>query len=157
MYKGEADWTLIGEVKNNPRMHIPIFGNGDIDTPFKAKTLLDTYGVDGLMIGRASIGNPWIFREIKHYLNTGLLLSLPTIEERVEICQQHLLLSIEWKGERLGILEMRRHYSNYFRGLPGIKPYRNKLVTCDSLEVIFQTLSEICDQYAFEEDARVAI
>ncbi|MCB0552047.1 MAG: tRNA dihydrouridine synthase DusB, partial [Phaeodactylibacter sp.] len=129
MYKGEADWTLIGKIKENPRIHIPIFGNGDIDSPQKALEYRERYGVDGIMIGRASIGYPWIFREIKHYLETGELLPPPTIQERVSAAKEHLRRSIEWKGEKMGVLEMRRHYTNYFRGLPGIKEYRSRLVT----------------------------
>ena len=129
MYKGEADWSLIGKIKENPRVHIPIFGNGDIDSPQKAELYRERYGVDGIMIGRASIGNPWIFREIKHYFATGEILAPPTVAERVAAAKQHLKHSIEWKGVKLGVLEMRRHYTNYFRGFPHIKPYRSKLVT----------------------------
>ncbi|GIV34265.1 MAG: tRNA-dihydrouridine synthase [Chitinophagales bacterium] len=134
MYKGEADWTLIAEVKKNPRMHIPVFGNGDIDSPQKAKLYKERYGVDGIMIGRASVGYPWIFREIKHYLNTGELLPPPTLRERVAACLEHLQRSVEWKGEKLGILEMRRHYANYFRGYRHAKLIRSKLVTAESLQ-----------------------
>jgi nifR3 family TIM-barrel protein len=114
MYKGDADWTLIGDVKNNPRMHIPIFGNGDINTPEKAVQYKNMYGVDGIMIGRASIGYPWIFNEIKHFMKTGEHLPKPGIQERVEATRQHLMSSVKWKGETLGILEMKRHYTNYF-------------------------------------------
>jgi len=148
MYKGEADWTLIGKIKENPRVHIPIFGNGDIDSPQKAKLYRERYGVDGIMIGRASIGNPWIFREIKHYFATGEILNPPTIEERVEAARKHLLHSIEWKGQKLGILEMRRHYTNYFRGYPHIKPYRSKLVTNDDPAVLMELLDEIKERYS---------
>jgi tRNA-dihydrouridine synthase B len=143
MYKGQADWTLIGEVKNNSRTRIPIFGNGDIDSPQKAKEMRDRYGVDGVMIGRASIGHPWIFREIKHYLATGTELAPPTIEERIEVCKAHLQKSIEWKGEVLGVLEMRRHYTNYFKGLPNIKHYRNMLVTENNPAALHSILDEI--------------
>ena len=143
MYKGEADWTLIGKIKENPRMHIPVFGNGDIDSPQKAELYRERYGVDGIMIGRASIGNPWIFREIKHYFATGEILAPPTVAERVGAARQHLAHSIEWKGEKLGILEMRRHYTNYFRGFRNIKSYRSKLVTSHDPEELFQILSEI--------------
>src|SRR5690606_19134699 len=136
MYKGAADWELIAKVKNNPRIQIPIFGNGDIDSPQKALAYKNQYGVDGMMIGRAAIGYPWIFREIKHYLQTGELLAPPTIEERIEACQKHLLGAVQWKGEVLGILEMRRHYANYLKGLPNIKEYRMRLVTTDSMENI---------------------
>ena len=118
MYKGEADWNLIGEVKNNPKMHIPIFGNGDINTPEKAKQVKNKYGVDGIMIGRGCIGYPWIFNEIKHYLQTGKFLNKPIIQERVNVCKKHLNRSILWKGEKLGIVEMKRHYSKYFKDIP---------------------------------------
>lgn len=138
MYKGEADWTLIGEVKNNQRMHIPVFGNGDIDSPEKAKTYKERYGVDGVMIGRASIGYPWIFREIKHYLETGTHREKPTILERMEAAKEHLNMSIQWKGERLGIVEMKRHYSNYFKGINHFKEYKTKLVTTFELAEIME-------------------
>lgn len=147
MYKGEADWTKIGKIKENPRIHIPIFGNGDIDSPQKAVEYKNRYGVDGIMIGRASIGNPWIFREIKHYVKTGELLPPPTVAERVEATKQHLNHSLKWKGERLGIVEMRRHYTNYFRGLRGIKHYRSKLVTSMDINYIFSVLDEIEEVY----------
>ena len=148
MYKGEADWNPIAKVKANPRIKIPIVGNGDIDSPQKAKDYFDKYGVDAIMIGRASIGNPWIFREIKHFFKTGDLLPPPSVIERVGAARQHLTDSIEWKGEKLGILEMRRHYTNYFKGFNHIKPYRTKLVSSDSLEVLFATLDEIAEVYA---------
>ncbi len=148
MYKGNADWTLIGDVKNNPRITIPVFGNGDVDTPQKAVEMKNRFGVDGIMIGRASIGYPWIFREIKNYMETGSLLSPPTVQERVDACKQHLLRSIEWKGERLGILEMRRHYTNYFRGYPGVKNFRLKLVNSDDAAEIFQILADLAGHYA---------
>jgi tRNA-dihydrouridine synthase B len=152
MYKGEADWTLIGKVKNNPRIHIPIFGNGDIDSPQKAKEYKERYGVDGIMIGRASIGYPWIFRDIKHYLATGEILDAPTIDDRVEIARKHLNKSIEWKGERVGIVEMRRHYTNYFRDLPGIKDFRAKLVS----EMDGRLINEILDEIkAYYQDVMV--
>lgn len=148
MYKGEADWTLIGKIKENPRIKIPIFGNGDIDSPQKAKLYRERYGVDGIMIGRASIGYPWIFREIKHYFETGEILDPPTVAERVNAARQHLRHSIEWKGERLGILEMRRHYTNYFRGFPHIKPYRTELVTNLEAEAVFEVLDQIEERYS---------
>jgi len=148
MYRGEADWTLIAEVKNNPRINIPVFGNGDINSGPKAKLYKDKYGVDGIMIGRASIGYPWIFREVKHYLETGEQLALPTIEERVDAAKTHLLKSIEWKGEKLGILEMRRHYTNYFRGLPNIKPHRLKMVTIDDKEELLSIINNVAVEYA---------
>ena len=147
MYKGEADWTRIGNIKQNPRIHIPIIGNGDINSPQKAVEYKERYGVDGIMIGRASIGYPWIFREIKHYVATGELLDPPTIEERVEAARKHLKHSIEWKGERLGVVEMRRHYTNYFRGFRNIKPYRSRLVTTYEPEGIHAILDEIEEVY----------
>ncbi len=153
MYKGEADWSLIAKVKNNPRIHIPIFGNGDIDSPQKAKLYKERYGVDGIMIGRAAIGYPWIFREIKHYLATGELLPAPTLAERIEICKKHLRKSVEWKGPKVGIFEMRRHYTNYLKGLPGIKEYRGRLVTLMEPEEIEAVLHEVTanyTDYAFE-------
>jgi tRNA-dihydrouridine synthase B len=150
MYKGEADWTLVGEVKNNPRMRIPVFGNGDIDSPEKAKLYKERYGVDGIMIGRASIGYPWIFREIKHYMKTGELLPGPTIAERVEAARRHLAHSIDWKGEKLGVQEMRRHYTNYFRSLEGIKHFRAFLVTETDPAVLYGILEEIGSHYAPE-------
>ncbi len=143
MYKGNADWTLIGEVKNNQRMHIPVFGNGDIDSPEKALEYRNRYGVDGVMIGRASIGYPWIFNEIKHFINTGAHLEKPTIQDRVEAARRHLEMSIRWKGESLGIAEMKRHYTNYFKGIAHFKEYRMKLVTTFDLNEILQTLNEI--------------
>jgi nifR3 family TIM-barrel protein len=143
LYKGDADWTLIGEVKNNPRMHIPIFGNGDIDTPEKAVEYKNKYGVDGIMIGRASIGYPWIFNEIKHFMATGEHLSPPSLSDRVSIARQHLEMSVRWKGEGLGIAEMKRHYSNYFKGIPNMKEYRMKLVTSFNLAEILEVLQYI--------------
>jgi tRNA-dihydrouridine synthase B len=143
MYKGEADWRLIQEVKNNPRIHIPIFGNGDIDSPEKAVAYKEHYGVDGIMIGRAAIGYPWIFREVKHYVETGELLPPPTLQERMEACKTHFTKSIEWKGERLGIFEMRRHYTNYFRGLANFKPYRMRLVQTENPQEVYEILDEV--------------
>lgn len=148
MYKGEADWTLIGKIKENPRIHIPIFGNGDINSPHKAEEYRNRYGVDGIMIGRASIGYPWIFREIKHYFQTGELLSPPDIDERVRAARQHLQHSLDWKGETLGVLEMRRHYTNYFKGLPNIKTYRKELVSLMEPEALFEVLEQIREAYA---------
>lgn len=145
MYKGEADWTLIGDVKNNPRMRIPVFGNGDIDSPQKAVEYKNRYGVDGVMIGRASIGNPWIFREIKHYIQTGEILDKPTLIERVEAAKDHLEMSVKWKGERLGIAEMKRHYTNYFKGIPNFREYRMKLVTTFDLNEIHDTFQFIVE------------
>lgn len=143
LYKGEADWTLIGEVKNNPRMRIPIIGNGDVTSPEIAKQLFDRYGVDGIMIGRATYGRPWIFRNIHHYLNTGELLAEPTVNERVEIAKMHFAKSTEVKGERVGVLEMRRHFSSYFKGLPNFKEIRLKLVTENDPEKIFELIDFI--------------
>src|SRR5882724_1465314 len=143
LYKGEADWTLIAKVKNNPRIHIPIFGNGDIDSPEKALEYKNRYGIDGIMIGRAAIGYPWIFNEIKHFFNTGEHLPPPTIEDRIAVCKKHLHKSFEWKGPLVGIFEMRRHYANYLKGMPNIKDYRYKLVTLKSVEEINEVLAEI--------------
>lgn len=143
MYKGEADWTLIGKVKANPRIKIPIFGNGDIDSPEKALEYRNRYGIDGIMIGRAAIGYPWIFNEIKHYFATGEKLAPPTIQQRVDAAKKHLTFSIKWKGERTGILEMRRHYANYFKGLPNFKDYRMKLVQSLDYQEIIETLNEV--------------
>jgi tRNA-dihydrouridine synthase B len=156
MYKGEADWTLIGKVKNNPRITMPIFGNGDIDSPEKAVEYKNRYGVDGIMIGRAAIGYPWIFNEIKHFVQTGKHLSPPTIEDRVAVCKKHLHKSYEWKGPKVGIFEMRRHYTNYLKGLPNIKEYRGKLVTLETVPEIDAVLDEIVKVYAgytFEKTA----
>ncbi len=147
LYKGDADWSLIAKVKNNPRIQIPIFGNGDIDTPEKALEYRNKYGIDGIMIGRAAIGYPWIFNEIKHFFKTGNHLSAPTIEQRIEVCRQHLNHSIQWKGEIVGIFEMRRHYSHYFRGLENFKEYRTKLVTLKTKEELNEVLDEITKQY----------
>ncbi len=157
LYKGEADWTLIGKVKNNPRMHIPIFGNGDIDSPQKTLEYKNRYGVDGIMIGRAAIGYPWIFREIKHFLKTGEILPSPTLDERIEVCKTHLKKSLEWKGPMTGIFEMRRHYTNYLKGLPGIKEFRLKLVTLNTGEEINEVLDEISAHYKSYEFERTPI
>lgn len=151
MYKGEADWSWIAKVKNNPRIHIPIFGNGDINSPEKALEYKNRYGVDGIMIGRGAIGYPWIFKEIKHFVQTGTLLAPPTINERVAVVKEHLHRAIEWKGVTLGILEMRSHYTNYLKGFPNIKEFRNKLVVANS----FETLSEILDDIAHHYDGFV--
>ncbi len=148
MYKGEADWTLIGEIKKNPRIKIPIFGNGDIDSPEKAREMKERYGVDGIMIGRASIGYPWVFNEIKHFLKTGTHLPKPTINDRISVCKIHLQKSIEWKNPVLGILEMRRHYANYFKGLPHFKDYRMRLVTSNSYDDIMTILEEVQNNYS---------
>lgn len=147
MYKGEADWTLIGEVKNNARMHIPIIGNGDIDTPEKALEYRQKYGVDGIMIGRASIGNPWIFNEIHHYFDKLSPAEPPTLQQRLDAIKTHFIKSVEWKGEKLGVLEMRRHYAPYLKGLPYIKEYRSKLVTVNSRMEILEILEEIGSTY----------
>ena len=147
MYKGHSDWSYIAKVKNNPRIHIPIIGNGDIDSPQKALEYRNKYGVDGIMIGRAAIGYPWIFREIKHYFATGELLSPPPIADRIAAARNHLIWSVEWKGERQGVLEMRRHYANYFKGLPNFKEHRQRLVTLDSAAEIVTALEEIVAKY----------
>lgn len=148
MYKGEADWSLIRAVKENPNMHIPVFGNGDIDTPEKALAYRKEYGVDGIMIGRGSIGNPWIFDEIKHYFATGEHLPSPTVSDRVEAARAHLVHSLEWKGERLGVVEMRRHYANYFRGLPHFKQHRLVLVTEEKPAALHAELDKVAQTYA---------
>lgn len=148
MYKGPADWTLIGEIKNNPRIRIPIFGNGDVDSPEKAKEMKDRYGVDGVMIGRATIGYPWIFNEIKHFLKTGEHLPPPSIVDRVAVCKEHLDFSMRWKTSHAGIVEMRRHYTNYFKGLPHFREYRNRLVTTYSYEEILGILAEVQQNYS---------
>ena len=145
MYKGHSDWSYIAKVKNNPRMHIPIFGNGDIDSPEKALEYRNKYGIDGIMIGRAAIGYPWIFNEIKHYFATGELLPSPTIADRVEAAKNHLLWSVEWKGERQGVVEMRRHYANYFKGIPNFKEHRHKLVTLDTSEEVVKALDNVLE------------
>lgn len=151
MYKGSADWEYLGKIKNNQRIKIPIFGNGDVDSPEKALHMKNTYGVDGIMIGRAAIGNPWIFREIKHFFSTGQHLTPPDANERVEASLEHLKRSIEWKGEKLGILEMRRHYASYFKGLVNIKEYRTKLVNSEELDELYELLSSIRTNYAGQE------
>lgn len=147
MYKGDADWTKIAEVKNHPDIHIPIFGNGDIDSPEKALSYKNEYGIDGIMIGRAAIGYPWIFNEIKHFLKTGTHLPKPSLDERVKVARSHLDFSIEWKGEIQGILEMRRHYTNYFRGITNFKPFRTRLVESMSYDDVKSILSEIPDVF----------
>lgn len=148
MYKGAADWTLIGRLKENPRVTIPIFGNGDIDSPEKAVEYKNRYGVDGVMIGRASIGYPWIFNEIKHYIQYGERMTQPDIAERVGVTKKHLEFSIRWKGEKVGVFEMRRHYTNYFKGLPDFKPYRTRLVETMSPSDLFAILDEITETFS---------
>ena len=148
LYKGPADWTLIGKVKDNPRIQIPIFGNGDVDSPEKAFDMKNRYGVDGLMIGRASIGYPWIFNEIKHFLETGEKLAGPDLEQRINVTKKHLDFSVKWKGEKQGILEMRRHYTNYFRGMPNFKPYRSQMVTAETYEEVAALLEEVGEVFA---------
>lgn len=151
MYKGQADWTLIEKVKNNPRIHIPIFGNGDIDSPEKALEYKNRYGVDGVMIGRGAIGYPWIFNEIKYFFQTGTHLPPPSVEERIRVCRQHLDFSIRWKGTKLGILEMRRHYANYLKGLSHIKEFRHQLVHALSMEEIEQIFQSVQHHYSEAE------
>lgn len=157
MYKGEANWELIARVKENPRIKIPIFGNGDIDSPEKALAYKNKYGVDGIMIGRAAIGYPWIFREIKHYLATGEKLPPPTLTDRIEVCKKHLHRSVAWKNPVVGVNEMRRHYANYLKGLPNIKEYRNKLVTLSEVAAIDEVLDEIARVYDGYEFERIPI
>jgi nifR3 family TIM-barrel protein len=151
MYKGEADWSLIGAVKNNQRMRIPIFGNGDIDSPEKARLYRDTFGVDGIMIGRASIGYPWIFNEIKHFLASGEFINPPTFQERLDAIEEHLNFSIQWKGEKVGIAEMKRHYGNYFKGIPHFKTYKSALVMANELEEVKEIITEIKTMFLTEE------
>ncbi|MGC6402638.1 MAG: tRNA dihydrouridine synthase DusB [Flavobacteriaceae bacterium] len=148
MYKGEADWRPIAAVKNNPRMHIPVFGNGDVNSPERAKEMRDVYGLDGAMIGRASIGNPWFFNEVKHYLKTGTTLLPPSLHDRVAAARQHLQMAIDWKGPVLGVLETRRHYTNYFKGIPNFKPFRTRMVTSDAPEEVFATFDEVESSFA---------
>jgi nifR3 family TIM-barrel protein len=147
MYKGSADWTLIGQIKENSRMHIPIFGNGDIDSPEKAVEYRNRYGVDGVMIGRAAIGAPWFFNEVKHFIKTGEHLPSPTITDRIEVTRKHLDFSIRWKGDKLGIFEMRRHYTNYFKGVPDFKPFRMRLVEAPTSKEVNQILDEVAEVY----------
>jgi tRNA-dihydrouridine synthase B len=151
LYKGEADWSWIAKVKDHPRIKIPIFGNGDVDSPQKALEYKNKYGVDGIMIGRAAIGYPWFFREVKHYFATGEILPPPTIEERIDVIRQHLRASVAWKGPRIGIFEMRRHYANYLKGIINIKPLRSKLVMLNTMEEIEETLDEFSSLILTEE------
>lgn len=147
MYKGEADWNLIREVKNNPRMKIPVFGNGDIDSAEKAVAYKKEYNVDGVMIGRASIGNPWFFADIKHFIKTGEHLPKPTIQQRIQVCKEHLDMSVQWKGEVLAVNEMKRHYTNYFKGIPHFKAFRTKLVTTFDLQEVYDTLDKVAEEF----------
>ncbi len=147
MYKGEADWKPIAAVKNNPRMHIPVFGNGDVSSPERAQEMRDVYGLDGAMIGRATIGYPWFFNEVKHFFKTGEHLAPPTIAERVEVARRHLQMSIDWKGDRLGVVETRRHYTNYFKGIPHFKEYRMKMVTSDDAADVFAAFDEVLEKF----------
>ena len=156
MYKGEANWDYIAEVKNNPNITIPIFGNGDINTPEKAKEYKEKYGVDGIMIGRAAIGNPWIFNQIKHFLNEGKFLNKPDIYERISVVKKHLEFSIKWKGEKLGLIEMRRHYTNYFRAIENFKEYRMKLILSESLDYSLEVLNDISNKFSSIEERSVA-
>jgi len=151
MYKGDADWKPIAAVKNNPRMHIPVFGNGDVNTPEKAMEMRDKYGLDGAMIGRASIGYPWFFREVKHFFNTGEYLKKPTIAERTEMARKHLKMAIDWKGENLGVFETRRHYTNYFKGIPHFKEHRMKMVTSDDSQIVFAAFDEVQEKFGHLE------
>ena len=148
MYKGDADWSYIEKVKNNPRMHIPVFANGDINTPERAMFIRDDLGLDGAMIGRASIGNPWFFNEVKHYFETGIHKEPSSIKERAEVAKRHLEMSVAWKGEKLGVYETRRHYSNYFKGIENFKPYRQKLVTTETSNEVYEILDSISEKFA---------
>lgn len=147
MYKGDADWAPIAAVKNNPRMHIPVFGNGDVNTPERAVEMRDKYGLDGAMIGRASIGNPWFFNEVKHYFKHGTHLKKPDMKERVAVARRHLEMAIDWKGEKLGVFETRRHYTNYFKGIPNFKEYRMKMVTSDDAAGVFAAFDQVLEQF----------
>ena len=153
MYKGSADWKPIAAVKNNPRMHIPVFGNGDVNTPEKALEMRNKYGLDGAMIGRASIGNPWFFKQVKHFFKTGTHLVPISLPERVEAARRHLQMSIDWKGEKLGVFETRRHYTNYFKGIPNFKEYRMKMVTSDDSKDVFAAFDEVLEKFADYEFA----
>jgi nifR3 family TIM-barrel protein len=147
MYKGSANWEHIAAVKNNPRMHIPVFGNGDVTTPELAMKMRDEYGLDGCMVGRASIGYPWFFREVKHFFEHGTHMAKPTMAERVEVARRHLQMAIDWKGEQLGVFETRRHYTNYFKGIPDFKEYRMKMVTSDQSEGVFEAFEEVLEKF----------
>ena len=153
MYKGNADWVPIAAVKNNPRMHIPIFGNGDVNSPERAMEMRDSYGLDCAMIGRACIGNPWFFKQVKHYFETGTHLEPISMSERVEAARRHLKMAIDWKGEVLGVLETRRHYTNYFKGIPNFKPYRTKMVTSDHSQDVFKAFNEVEAKFATHQFA----
>ena len=155
LYTGEADWSLIGKIKNNPAIHIPIIGNGDVDSAVKAKEMFDKYGVDGVMIGRATYGRPWIFREVRHYLETGELIPQPSVLERIAIAKEHLAKSVEVKGDKVGVFEMRRHLSNYFKGLPDFKQTRMKLVTLTDVDELQDTISSIADRWGDYEFGEV--
>ena len=148
MYKGNADWKPIAAVKNNSRMHIPVFGNGDVDSPERAVEMRDIYGLDGAMIGRATIGNPWFFKQVKHFFKTGEHLAPISLAERVEAARRHLQMSIDWKGETLGVFETRRHYTNYFKGIPHFKEYRMKMVTSDKSEDVFAAFDEVLEKFS---------
>ena len=151
MYKGAADWSYISKVKNNPRMYIPVFGNGDVNTPERAMEMRDNYGLDGAMIGRASIGNPWFFNQVKHFMETGIHLPSPSIEQRVSVARRHLEMSVAWKGEILGVLETRRHYTNYFRGYKNFKPYRTRMVTSNHSQEIYDILNDVLQKFLPQE------
>ena len=151
MYKGDADWSYISQVKNNQRMHIPVFGNGDVNTPERAIEMKDRYGLDGAMIGRASIGNPWFFNQVKHFIKTGTYIALPSLSDRVKTAKRHLEMSISWKGNVLGVLETRRHYANYFKGYPNFKQYRKQMVTLNCPDEIYGLFDEVLEKYSFEE------
>ena len=154
MYKGDADWHPIAAVKNNQRMHIPVFGNGDVNTPERAVMMRDEFGLDGAMIGRASIGNPWFFAQVKHYFKTKEHLPPPTIKERVEMARRHLQMAIDWKGDKLGVFETRRHYTNYFKGIPHFKEYRLQMVTLDNASEVFEVFDQVASNF---QEAEVSI
>ena len=155
MYKGDADWLPIAAVKNNQRMHIPVFGNGDVDTPERAVMMRDEFGLDGAMIGRASIGNPWFFAQVKHYFKTKEHLPPPTIKDRVEMARRHLQMAIDWKGDKLGVFETRRHYTNYFKGIPHFKEYRLQMVTLDNASEVFEVFDRVASNFQEAEEVSV--
>ena len=154
MYKGDADWHPIAAVKNNQRMHIPVFGNGDVNTPERAAMMRNEFGLDGAMIGRASIGNPWFFAQVKHYFKTKEHLPPPTIKDRVEMARRHLQMAIDWKGDKLGVFETRRHYTNYFKGIPHFKEYRLQMVTLDNASEVFEVFDQVASNF---QEAEVSI
>ena len=151
MYKGSADWTKIAEVKNNQRMKIPVFGNGDVNSAEKAVEMRDDFGLDGAMIGRAAIGYPWFFNEVKYFFKYKTHKEQPSLFERIDMAERHLKMSIDWKGEKLGVLETRRHYSNYFKNIPDFKQYRTQMVTLDYPEELFELFNNLKREFSHEK------